>query len=336
MCKISIVVPVYNVEDYLDECVRSLIDQTLGNIEIILVDDGSTDSSGAMCDRYAEQDTRVVALHKANGGQSSARNMGVEKACGEYILFVDSDDYIRLDTCQTFFEWAEKSGADIVTGDILNEAEKLERESEFRRFARENIAIKDAEYLSEALNVNAYDIVPWIRLVRKEYLVKNGISFKEGCYYEDQLYTLQLFTSGASVCKIRYPFYYYRMDRAGSTTNAAGLKKGTDFISVLTDMIMYVKGFSEKSGVDERDIDSVAKILGLAYYHLSAVWLNMKAEDQKIIIRLIKENKLLCKGAELVRFNDDHIKKQVEAFIKKPRLLKFKRDLKLCVKKILR
>lgn len=96
MPKISIIVPVYNVEKYLEKCVRSILAQTFTDFELILVDDGSPDSSGAMCDQFAEQDQRVKVIHKENGGLSDARNAGIELATGEYLGFVDSDDYSYL------------------------------------------------------------------------------------------------------------------------------------------------------------------------------------------------------------------------------------------------
>lgn len=94
---ISVIVPVYNIEDYLGRCVNSILNQTYSNFELILVDDGSTDKSGEMCDRFAAKDTRVVSLHKENGGSSSARNLAISKAVGEYFSFIDSDDYIEPD-----------------------------------------------------------------------------------------------------------------------------------------------------------------------------------------------------------------------------------------------
>ena len=96
----SFIVPIYNVEEYLDRCVQSLINQSFTNIEIILVDDGSPDQCPEKCDNYAKQDPRIRVIHKANGGLSDARNAGLEVAIGEYILFVDADDYIELDTCE--------------------------------------------------------------------------------------------------------------------------------------------------------------------------------------------------------------------------------------------
>lgn len=113
MKKVSIIVPIYNVEKYLDRCVQSIINQTYGNIQIILVDDGSPDKCPEMCDIYADMDSRVTVIHKENGGLGYARNSGMEKAIGDYIVFVDSDDYIPNDYVETLVESIEKYNVDV-------------------------------------------------------------------------------------------------------------------------------------------------------------------------------------------------------------------------------
>ena len=112
--KVSLLVPICNVERYLRECLDSAIAQTLKDIEIICIDDGSTDGSPAMIDEAARADARVKAIHQANAGVSAARNHGLELACGTYVLFVDSDDFIRHDTCELLHKIAERDTADIV------------------------------------------------------------------------------------------------------------------------------------------------------------------------------------------------------------------------------
>ena len=110
---ISVIVPVYNVEKYLDKCIQSIVDQTYTNLEIILVDDGSPDNSGAICDEWAEKDNRIKVIHKANGGLSDARNAGLDIATGEYIAFVDSDDYIELDFYDKLYNVIKATNCDI-------------------------------------------------------------------------------------------------------------------------------------------------------------------------------------------------------------------------------
>ena len=117
MSKVSIVVPIYNVEKYLEQCIDSIINQTLKDIEIILVDDGSPDNCPQICDDYAKKDSRIKVVHKKNGGLSSARNAGIEVATGDYIGFVDSDDYIELDMYEKMYSIAIENNVDFVMSD---------------------------------------------------------------------------------------------------------------------------------------------------------------------------------------------------------------------------
>lgn len=114
MPKVSVIVPVYNVENYIRKCLDSIISQTLKDIEIILVDDGSEDNSGKICDEYAEKDSRIIVIHQKNNGLSNARNTGLNIASGEYIGFVDSDDYIKSEMYSEMYQTAEKTDADMV------------------------------------------------------------------------------------------------------------------------------------------------------------------------------------------------------------------------------
>ena len=123
--KVSVIVPVYKVEKYLKKCIDSILNQTYRDLEVILVDDGSPDQCGTICDRYGREDSRVHVIHKENGGLSDARNTGVERASGEYILFVDSDDYIEPELVEKTVKAAEKTGCDLVMFDYIREEENL-------------------------------------------------------------------------------------------------------------------------------------------------------------------------------------------------------------------
>ncbi|MCD7994681.1 MAG: glycosyltransferase [Clostridia bacterium] len=234
--KVSIIVPVYNVEKYLDECVSSLINQTMQEIQIVLVDDGSTDRSGKMIDDYAALDNRIVALHKENGGQSSARNLGLQNATGEYILYVDSDDYIVSNACERLYETAVHFAADIVQGDLKNEEKRIMEELSFRQIPSEEQVVPVWQFMKEKIQTETYDIVSFLYLVRRTLVIREGLLFPEGYTYEDQLHTFQLLTTDASIVKIRFPFYFYRMDRPGSTTNHIVLKRGTDAAHICSEM----------------------------------------------------------------------------------------------------
>lgn len=117
MKKISIIIPVYNAEKYLDRCIQSIVNQTYKNLEIILINDGSIDKSGDICDKWAEKDNRIKVIHQVNSGVSVVRNTGLDSAIGEYITFVDSDDYIELDYCEILYKALERNNVDIAYGD---------------------------------------------------------------------------------------------------------------------------------------------------------------------------------------------------------------------------
>ncbi|MBQ3235622.1 MAG: glycosyltransferase [Clostridia bacterium] len=326
MIKVSIIVPVYNVKDYLEECLNSLVNQTLSDIEIVLVNDGSTDGSDVICEHYASEYKNVTYITQQNQGQSVARNVGVSRAIGEYILFVDSDDYVVLNACERLYNTAVQTGADIVSGDILNEKDKIDGDSSFRRI---DGVLSTIDYADKAIEIGAYDIVPWLRLVKRSYLIENGISFLEGCFYEDQEYTLKLFTKDlGTAVKLQFPFYYYRMTRAGSTTNHTSLKKSTDFLKVLSSMHAYVKGLEDKA------LRLSYKVLGIAYYHFVSVWLKQERKYlkgvRKEFINLINS----CEFANLaINTLPSNLKKTVVAMIKRPKTLILKYGLRNFLKR---
>ena len=118
MVKVSIIVPVYNVENYIERCLKSLVNQTLKDIEILIINDGTPDNSIEICEKYAKNDNRIKIFNKENEGLGLTRNYGIERATGEYIAFVDSDDYVTLDMCENLYNAAIENNADIVYGEV--------------------------------------------------------------------------------------------------------------------------------------------------------------------------------------------------------------------------
>ena len=281
--KVSIIVPVYNVENYIKECLDSLIGQTMKEIEIILVDDGSTDFSGRICNQYAKEDFRINVLHQKNSGQSVARNKGVNVATGKYIMFVDSDDYVVNDACEVLYNTAVKNNADVVTADILNEKDMIFN-SDFRKITDENKIINGNEFIRQKIESGTYDIVPWLYFVKKSFIDTIELTFKEGLFYEDQLWTMQLLSQTKSIIKIRYPFYFYRMDRPGSTTNKMYLKKGTDAATICNCMSNYL------NSIEENDYKRYYHtILLMSVFQFVRVWLRLSRSDRKIAAGELKK-----------------------------------------------
>ncbi len=273
--KLSVIIPVYNTEKYLKQCIDSLLQQTLDQIEIILIDDGSIDKSGEICDEYASIYSSIKVIHQKNAGQSAARNIGIQKALGKYLMFVDSDDYIIKDACSTLYNKAEKNDVDIVWADMLNDVNFKKRLA----VCQEKI-FTCQEYLKICILEGIYDIVPWLKIIRREFFIANNLFFYEGCFYEDQESTLRLLLTKGKLLKIAYPFYYYR-ENLNSTTHKPSLKKGMDCIKIIHAMDELVKNKQLTSGTEEY----ANNIVGMSVYHMSMVYGKMEYKDQKILLK---------------------------------------------------
>lgn len=205
MPAISIVVPVYKAEKYLHRCVDSILSQTFADFEVLLIDDGSPDGSGLICDAYAEQDPRVRVFHKKNGGVASARELGVQNAKGEYIIHADSDDWVEPDMLEEMFRAARESNADMVICDYF--VKKNDEESYAKQ---EPTALKPATIISDLLAGKLNGFL-WNKLIKSECY--EGIHFvNEMTYGEDLLACLLILQRGCHVCHISKAFYHYDCD----------------------------------------------------------------------------------------------------------------------------
>jgi glycosyltransferase involved in cell wall biosynthesis len=195
--KISLIIPVYNVEKYLAECLDSVINQTLREIEIICVNDGSTDSSSEILEQYANRDTRIKIINQVNSGLSVARNRGLDEAAGEYIQFVDSDDYITLETCQKLYEVAHRipGGYDFIgfSGDVFTEESKLLKQSEFTKITywrKQVYSPSSGNKLFCKLVMNdEYFVNAFLYVSKRTHLLNKGVRFEEGRLFEDNWFT---------------------------------------------------------------------------------------------------------------------------------------------------
>lgn len=208
---VSIVVPVYKVEQYLHECVDSILGQTYANFELILVDDGSPDHCGAICDAYAEKDPRINVIHKENGGLSDARNAGIDISKGEYITFVDSDDYLHPDYLQDMVSAALKYHAAIVQCNFTHDAGALGTENEGQQ--KETLFSRD-EALQDMLRMKIVQVNAWAKLYQRTLF--QDVRYPYGRINEDNLTTYKTIWQAASpiVCLNRYD-YFYRVNFEG-------------------------------------------------------------------------------------------------------------------------
>lgn len=216
---ISVIVPVYKVEAYLDECVQSIVNQTYRDLEIILVDDGSPDHCGAMCDAWAAKDSRIKVIHKENGGLSDARNVGLDIASGEYIAFVDSDDWIMSDMYEKLLTAMKKESADISACNILSCFPDRER-----AYGCEEYTVGDSEkILSMLYDDTVYSVSAWNKLYRRE--LWEDLRFPVGKICEDAFTTYLLVDKAERIVQIPDALYCYRIRENSIMTSAFSAKR---------------------------------------------------------------------------------------------------------------
>ena len=215
----SVVIPVYKVEAYLEACVRSVLGQTYGKMEIILVDDGSPDRCPEMCDRFAEADERVRVIHKKNGGLSDARNCGIEAASGDYLVFVDSDDLLTPDALERI-SGCLLGGEDVLITEMVRSPEPEKEPAREGLFSRPATAGKpDAIRCVFSQKTHRWASVQYI--VRREFILRSGLRFDVGFLHEDISWTARLFATAESFSYFTGTWYLCRTREASITTTVS-------------------------------------------------------------------------------------------------------------------
>ena len=254
--KFSIIIPVYNTQDYLTRCLDSILNQTFMQWESIVVDDGSIDNSGIICDKYSKKDNRVKVIHKKNEGVSIARNIGIKEAAGEYILFVDSDDWIERNMLECICENIQKNNSDLIlwgysifNGECLTHGHVPEFEI---------IRFDELKFIPEWFNS------PWSKAYKRSFLIENGILFPENISLaEDMFFSYICFSEISYICCIKERLYCYFSNRAESACNTLTLKKIKDEINSikLLEEVLQDKVHILKNSLFERKIHAKEKIL---------------------------------------------------------------------------
>ncbi len=228
--KISIIVPIYNVEKYLNKCIDSIIEQTYKNIEIVLVDDCSKDNSGKIADEYAKKDDRIKVIHKPNGGLSDARNAGMKIATGEYLMFVDSDDYLFPTSCEVMIEKITKEDADYVIGNYINCDENGDiwqtpvfNNEKYKTFKLDIRDYKDSFFIMNSSACN--------KIFKHDFIKKLDLKFKVGLPAEDAMFTTYCFIKSNKVYYIPDIMYAYRQRNKGTSISTSCTAKYFNGIS---------------------------------------------------------------------------------------------------------
>ena len=236
---VSVIVPIYNVEKYLEDCIESIRNQDYSELEIILVDDGSPDRCGMICDEYAEQDSRIRVIHKTNGGLSDARNVGIDSSTGEYITCVDSDDLIDCRYVSRMMELMSEEVDMVVCAPLL-----FSNEAELKNANSDSTEVPDifetVEALRELLSQHGYDFEPsaWGKLYRRS-LFGSDLRFPVGKYYEDLALTYLLVDRSRKIVRTKEKLYFYRQ-RLTSQLNQQFNEKMLSILEIADEMQAYI------------------------------------------------------------------------------------------------
>lgn len=250
--KISIIVPIYNVEKYLNRCIESIVNQTYQNLEIILVDDGSPDQCPAICDQWALKDSRIKVIHKENGGLSDARNKGMEIASGDYIGFIDSDDWIHFQMYEKLYHILKQENADIVSCDFqrVNRIENKEM-----NYYKEDGEIKSycTEKALEALIIeHGLQQVVWNKLYKRDLL--DNIYFPYGKYNEDEFWSYQVIARAKKTVTTSYQGYYYFQRQDSIIGDTYSLKRLDGLEGKIHRQAFIDQHFSKLSGISRLNL----------------------------------------------------------------------------------
>lgn len=286
---ISVIVPTYNVELYLRQCVDSIIHQTYRNLEIILVDDGSPDHCGAICDEYAKKDNRIVVIHKENGGLSDARNAGMRAMHGEYLMFVDSDDWLTEDCVERLYHLAEQNDADLVIGSSDRRDEHNGLLPSVDNIYTQTTIFDREQAMQDML---AHGCSAWARLYRKD--IHAGIDFPRGEINEDEAIVLEILSRCEKVVATEHIVYHYRCRSDSITTNDFSKKKliWKDHCAA---NLVFVQG-----KYPQLERYAAARYRGSLLWSITEIamlddWSEYRVEQQKIMQELVNQRKLFEK-----------------------------------------
>lgn len=285
--KFSLILPIYRVQQFLTQCIDSILAQTFQDFEIILVDDGSPDESPRICDEYASKDLRISVVHQKNAGQAAARNVGLAIAKGEYVAFVDSDDFLIDENVLQKIADASHSNPDVIHYKFVEWFESDGHIADcYFDYKVETEGRTLAEIYCDLIDKDAYYNSAWSKAIRRELLQENGIRFHEGIVGEDNEWYYHVVLAAKSLMLLDEPLYVYRR-RQGSTTSTVNRKHLLDQLFVL-----------DKWGTKLKDYEgAAAKVIwgSLAKQYCSALIIYAGLDDVKDLLPRILKKKYLLK-----------------------------------------
>lgn len=285
--KFSIIVPIYNTEKYLKECIDSVLKQDFENYELILVDDGSPDNSPKICDEYAEKDKKVKVVHKPNGGLSDARNCGIKEAAGEYIIFLDSDDFIHENSLEKIAKTCEEKNADII---FLKGFKFFDDNSETQELD-EDLNMDTLKNKEEIFNyitsLRKFPGSACTKTFRREFILTNELFFEKGLLSEDIEWMIRALKAAKTIASNNTPYYYYRQNRAGSITHTVKARNVNSLIGI-------IKKYAVQKPETKAD-ECINHFLAYEYIILLANNLSLSKEEKTKVTENIYEYKWILK-----------------------------------------
>ena len=299
--KFSIIVPVYNVEQYLKDCIESILKQVFKDYEILLIDDGSTDSSGLICDEYAASYPQIKVIHKKNGGLSDARNVGIKKAKGEYLIFIDSDDYIELGTLDNFNNQLEKSNYPDV---LITRIKKVFIDTGTVKYMDEDLPLDliNKGFKNEIISAmfsRSNSLWPAVRyIVKRSLIIDKNLKFAVGYLHEDLDWTSKLFLGAETYAALDFYWYNHRIGREDSiTTNNINSKRTLDVIELVAKNIEDV----QYNKIDSSTRDIIYQRLVKSLFSSLSNYKYYDHEGKKKVINSLNRNKNVFKYTILLR-----------------------------------
>lgn len=285
--KFSIIIPVYNVQMYLEQCIRSVSEQTYEDYELILVDDGSTDQSGLLCDEYARKDKRICVIHQKNGGSSAARNRGIDAASGEYIIFLDSDDcWKEKDVLEKLYDRLRETNSDVLSFNYVKFQGNVFETPYFSQTGDMPANLKENETLNYLVQQNLWIACAWNKAIKKELFAENDLRFQVGITSEDIDWCLRLAIKAKSFDYINDAVVCYRQRRTSISNNMTAEK--IDMLLNNIDVCLeLLKDNAEKAQILR---PYVAYQYGTALHHTAAM---NKHKEYKGLIRQLEQKKYM-------------------------------------------
>lgn len=292
---ISVIIPVFNTACYLPDCLDSILNQTLDNIEIICINDGSTDNSLEILEYYQKKDNRIKIINKANGGQGIARNIGMDNAVGEYIAFVDSDDFIKEDMFEKLYNSSKRHNLDLVMCKVASFDELTNEINDslwyyslgiFNDFEKDVFSHKDTRDFTCEISVTPYN-----KLYKNSFIKKNNIRFAENLIFEDEVFFYEVYLKANKVSIVNETLYYYRINRKGSTVEKTEYKDYSDIVPIFK---LIMEKFMETNNWDDYKVNVSNRFIHLMLWRYSQTSKKFRKPFfnslKELLIQLLKDN----------------------------------------------